>query len=378
MYFRAVMHHVREVLKAYHIRPFTCKVEEQRLVAQSDNPFSTEAIEGLLKVPGVHSVIPARRIPVEFDAIMPVVKEELMSMKTLPGTFKVETKRSNKKFPLTSMDVSKETGSLIQHEFPGLEVAVKNPELRVEIRILDRNIYISTRKMSAVGGLPVGTSGHLISLISGGFDSPVASYLMFKRGCYQTFLFFYAYPFVGESVKDKILKLIPILAQYQLNTRLYVVSFGDIQKRVAESCKEDYRTLFFRKAMIQCATLLAYKVKAEGLLTGDSLGQVSSQTLHNIAFLDSVSPLPILRPLVGFNKIEIIEQSKKIGTHDISIIPHDDACSLFAPRHPVIRPNLHYLEKFSKEVELEEYLKKCLLEAEVYDFSLTGQRAQSD
>jgi thiamine biosynthesis protein ThiI len=372
LYYRALRGHIRELLKACHKEPFTCVNEEQRIVARSESPFSEETIRAFLNVPGVHSIVPARRIPVDFQQIFPTVKEELQRLEGLPPTFKVETRRSYKNFPMNSMEVCSEIGTLVLEEFPRLAVDLKNPGLVIEIRILEKNIYVSTRKLLGVGGLPVGTSGHLVALLSGGFDSPVASFLMAKRGCRQTFIFFYAYPFVGDEVKDKVLKLMRILGRYQRHCRLYIVPFGEVQNLISKNCNMDYRTLLFRKAMLQCSTLLARKVKAEALLTGDALGQVSSQTIGNISVLDRVSPLPIFRPLLGYNKIEIIALAKKIGTHDISVIPHDDACSLFAPKHPVIRPSASYLEKFDNKVQLEEHLNKCLQDAEVYEISLTG------
>jgi thiamine biosynthesis protein ThiI len=373
MYFRAIRTHIREVLQVYHAGEFSFDLEEQRFVAKSGSPFSGETVQALLKVPGIHSLMPARRIPVNLDDIFPVVKEELKLMGTQPCTFKVETRRSYKGFPMNSIEVSQYIGALVDNEFPHLTVDVKKPELVIEIRILENNIYLSTRKMLGVGGLPVGTSGHLVSLISGGFDSPVASYLMFKRGCRQTFVFFYAYPFVGDEVKDKLLEIMRVLGRYQRHSRFYIVPFGELQDMISKKCKEDYRTLLFRKAMLQCAALLARRVKAEALLTGDALGQVSSQTIGNISVLDNAVPLPVFRPLVGYNKIEIIELAKKIGTHDISVIPHDDACSMFAPKHPVIRPNIAYVERFDKEFPLEEHVKKSLDKAGVFDISLAGE-----
>lgn len=376
LYFKAMRKHINDTIGAYHNAEFTCKNEEQRFVAKSDSDFSSEAIEALLRVPGIHTLMPARRIDeVFYDAIFPVVKQELERMDNLSSfaTFKVETRRSYKEFPMTSMEVSQQMGGLVLEAFPELKVDVKTPQLVIEIRILQKNIYVSTRKMMGVGGLPVGTSGHIVSLISGGFDSPVASYLMSKRGCRQTFIFFYAYPFVGDEVKDKILKLMEVLGQYQRNCRLYVVPFGDVQNVISKNCHPDYRTVFFRKAMVQCAGKLAKRVKAEALLTGDVLGQVSSQTIGNIAVVEKTAPLPIFRPLVGFNKIEIIDLAKKIGTHDISVIPHDDACSLFAPKHPVIKPDRHVVEKFDNQVSLDEELEKGLTEAEVYEVSFTGK-----
>jgi thiamine biosynthesis protein ThiI len=376
MYFKAIRKHIQEVLQAYHPGEFSFDFEEQRFVAKSRSPFSEETMQALLKVPGIHSLMPARRIPVNLDDIFPMVKEEIKLMGTQPFRFKVETRRSYKGFPMNSMEVSHHIGALVDNEFSNLSVDVKKPELVIELRILENNIYLSTRKMLAIGGLPVGTSGRLVTLISGGFDSPVASYLMFKRGCTQTFVFFYAYPFVGDEVKDKILEIIRVLGKYQRYSRLYIVPFGELQDMISKKCKEDYRTLLFRKAMLQCAALLAKRVKAEALLTGDALGQVSSQTIGNIFVLDNVTPLPIFRPLVGYNKIEIIELAKKIGTHDISVIPHDDACSMFAPKHPVIRPNTSYMERFDKEFPFGEHVKKCLDEAEVFDISLTGESRQ--
>lgn len=373
LYFKSLRGHIRDLLRAYHKKEFTCVNEDQRLVARSESPFCEETIRAFLNVPGIHSVIPARRIPTKFEDIFPTVKEELERLGELPDTFKVETRRTYKDFPMDSMEVSREIGAQVLKEFPRFTVDLKTPGLLIEIRILENNIYISTRKLLGVGGLPAGTSGHLVTLISGGFDSPAASFLMSKRGCRQTFVFFYAYPFVGDEVRDKVLRLVQILGRFQRNSRLYIVAFGEVQDLIAKNCHVDYRTLLFRKAMLQCATLLAKQVRAEALLTGDALGQVSSQTIGNISILDKVSSMPIFRPLLGYNKIEIIQLAKKIGTHDVSVIPHDDACSLFAPRHPVLRPSIAYMEKFAREVPLDLHLDKCLMQAEVFEISLTGE-----
>jgi thiamine biosynthesis protein ThiI len=373
IYFKAVRRHIRELLKAYHPASFTCTREEQRLIARSGTPFSAEAVAGLLKVPGIHSVAQARHIPVSISAIAPAVIEELKAFESLPPTFKVDTKRSFKGFPMTSMEVSSAVGTAVLEEFPQLTVQLKNPELVIEIRILEQNIYISSRRSMGIGGLPFDTSGHLVALLSGGFDSPVAAYLMARRGCRLSFIFFYAYPFVGDEVKDKITKLVQVLGQYQRYSKLYIVPFGEVQTRISKQCKTGYRTLLFRKAMLECANLLADTIHADALVTGDALGQVSSQTIGNIGALDSFSRRSIFRPLVGFNKIEIIDLARTIGTHDISVIPHDDACSLFAPKHPVIKPDIGYLQQFDRELQLEDQLRKCLQEAEVFDVALTGR-----
>jgi thiamine biosynthesis protein ThiI len=372
-YFKAIRRHIRELIKAYHPEEFGLKPEEQRIVARSETPFHEDVFRALLRAPGIHSVAPARRIGVSFDAIPPVVIEELKTLDPLPATFKVETKRSWKGFPMNSMDVSREIGHLVLEEFPQMNADMRTAELTIEIRILEKNIYVFTRRMKGVGGLPFGTSGHLVSLLSGGFDSPVASYLMAKRGCRLDFIFFYAYPFVGDEVKDKIIKLTEVLGQYQRHSRLFIIPFGDVQNLISKHCKTGYRTVLFRKAMLECSNLLAEQVGADALVTGDALGQVSSQTIGNITALDSFSRVSIFRPLLGYNKSEILQLARKIGTHDISVIPHDDACSLFAPKHPVIRPDTGYLEQYDNEFPMEEPLKKALAEAEVYHVDVTGK-----
>jgi thiamine biosynthesis protein ThiI len=373
VYFKAIRRHIRDLLKAYHEAPFTATQEAQRFIARSDTPFSEETFQALLCVPGVHSVAPAQCIEPSYDKILPAAIEEIKTLDKLPHTFKVVTKRSFKGFPKTSMEVSEQIGGDILAAFPGLKADMHDPEMMVEIRINQSNIFISCRRVKGVGGLPFGTSGHLVSLLSGGFDSPVASYLMAKRGCRLSFVFFYAYPFVGDEVKEKLIDMAKALGRFQRYSRLYVIPFGDVQNLISKHCRTEYRTLLFRKAMLECSNLLAQKIRADALLTGDALGQVSSQTIGNIRALDSFSPRPVFRPLVGYNKIEIIDLAKKIGTHDISVIPHDDACSLFAPKHPIIKPDMVYIKKYHDELNLEESINKSLQEAEILNISVKGE-----
>lgn len=361
--------HIRSVLKTHHQHDFQYFKDSKRQVAESSKPFSPETIAALLKIPGLHSMYLGRRIPLNFDDILPAVIEDLKTYSELPATFRVQTKRSLKSFPKDSMTISGEIGHKVGQLYPQMKVNLKKPQLVIDIKVLDRGIYLSTRRPMGIGGLPVGSTGHLICLLSGGFDSPVASYLMSKRGCEQSYVFFHAYPFVGDEVKKKILDLVKVLSQYQFHPKLYVIPYGRIQKIISEHCLPAYRTLLFRRYMIEFSTLLAKKIGAKGLLTGDSLGQVSSQTLSNMALLDKSTTLPIFRPLIGFNKIEIINLSKKIGTHDISILPHDDACSLFAVRHPVTNPHRGQWEAFANSVSLTEELALCLEKMEVYSFS---------
>ncbi len=375
LYFKAVKSHIKRVVSLYGENDSVSLVnEDQRLLLSSDITFSETFISALCKIPGIHSIVPAIKSSLEFADIMPalipemefLLKEWERDQKKTFLTFKVVTSRTNKTYPQNSMEISREIGHLLLEKFSQLKVDVKKPELFVAIRVLKSAIYISTRKILGVGGLPWGMSGHLITLLSGGFDSPVASYLMSKRGCKQSFIFFYAYPYVGEEVLDKIKELSKILGQYQKECKLYVIPFGEIQKKIAESCKVEYRTVLFRKFMIDTANLLADKLGGDALLTGDALGQVSSQTIGNISIMDNISKRPIFRPLIGFNKIEIINISKQIETHDISIIPHDDACSLFAPKHPIIRPDNRYLSHYFKDVMFDDMLRNSIEKALVF------------
>jgi thiamine biosynthesis protein ThiI len=312
-------------------------------------------------------------LPVKFEEIYPAVKEMLESQKTLPKSFKVKTIRSFKNFSKNSLEVSRSIGGMILGDFPNLKVQMKDAELVVQINITSDNIFVSVNKYFGMGGQPYGTTGHLITLLSGGFDSPVASYLMAKRGCSQTFTFFYSYPFVSEDVKEKILDLASFLGRFQRETQLYIIPFGEIQKKIAKNCREEYRTLLFRKYMVECAGLLAEKLNAEALCTGDSLAQVSSQTMGNISLIDSTSKLSIFRPLLGFNKSETISLANDIGTYKISERPHDDACSLFAPKHPIIKPDKKYWEDYDKGFNYINELNECLSNAEVFNISICGE-----
>jgi len=377
-YFKTLRKNIKVLLKAVGVSNASVSVENHRFIIHSEDPFSEEVIRAVSNIPGTNSVVPAIRIDKNADAVFPAVEQEL-NQRDLSGigTFRISSRRSDKQFPVKSMDLSRDIGTMVTRNYPDLKAKMVDPELTVEIRILRDFIYISTRKLTAPGGLPVGTNGHLITMLSGGIDSPVASYLMSKRGCVQTFMFFYSWPMVGEDVMDKIEQLVSILAKYQAGCRLHVVRFGDFQKKLVKLCKNEYRTVLFRKYMMECGSILARKTGARALLTGDSLGQVSSQTITNISEIDHFTDLTIFRPLVGLNKIEIIEIARKIGTYPTSIIPHDDACSMLAPRHPVLRSERRYLEKFIGENDFREELEQLVKDSEIIEIDPAGRLTRS-
>ncbi len=367
--------HVKDVFKAYNT---SSKFENsnQRFLVTINDELTEEVMSALKKVPGIYSIIPAALMEKdnELSAIWPAVDREVESWGEDFTTFKVEGHRTDKQFPKNSMEIERLVGAYVLKKYDGkLKVDVHRPEHRLDIKILRDEIAVSSRKELAIGGLPWGTSGHLITMLSGGFDSPVASYLMSKRGCKQSFIFFYAYPFVGDEVKDKIFELTKVLGQYQAFSKLYIVPFGEVQKKVSGICEEKYRTILFRKMMVETSNLLADRVRAQAILTGDALGQVSSQTIGNISLIDDASKRPIFRPLMGMNKRDIIKLSEEIGTHDISTIPHDDACSLFAPKNPVIKPDKKYWHRFEEENDLTPILTEALDQVEVYQVNVRGE-----
>lgn len=375
-YFQTLKDHVQMVLRAFAgDEKVGLRNEQQRLIAKKETGFSSETIEALIKIPGVATVQPAISIAKDKELILPTLIEKLNAElnKDRITTFKVKAKRIDKSFPHNSMDLAREMGHLLLKEFSCLKVDVRNPEIMIDIKVMQDKILISTEKFTATGGLPVCTSGHTITMISGGFDSPAASYMMSKRGCRQDFIFFYSYPYVGDEVKQKIISICEVLSQYQRGCKLYVVPFGDVQNQIAKDCREEYRTILFRRYMVATANYLADRVKADSILTGDALGQVSSQTMRNMTVVDEFSRRLILRPLIGFNKLEIIRLSEKIGTHDISIIPHDDACSLFSPKHPVIKADFKYMRDFNDQHDYKELLNTALDNAEIYKFNVLGE-----
>lgn len=373
LYFRALKSHIRQVMDLVHKSKYEISTENHRFILFSEKVFEENILTVLSKIPGIHSIIPAIKIGKNYNEIFPAVKRELESVDmTEIKSFRIITKRADKGFYPKSMEVSKEIGSLVLEEFPKLKVDLSKPDISIGIRILAEHIFISSKIVPATGGLPVGTGGHIVTLLSGGIDSPVASFLMSKRGCKQTFVFFYAYPLVSGEVKVKIKKLASILAGYQRYSKLYIIPFGNFQKKIAKMCKAGYRTLLFRKYMIESATILARQINAEAVLTGDSLGQVSSQTLRNISSLDKFISMTILRPLIGFNKIETINMAKKIGTFDISIIPYDDACSMLAPKHPIIKADPDYMSDFFRENDFAVELNGLITNAEIIDLNPTG------
>ncbi len=268
-------------------------------------------------------------------------------------SFRIAARRVDKRFPLTSNDINRELGAAVQAR-SGARVDLTNPELTVAIEVLPSSAFVSLGRVPGPGGLPVGASGRLVSLISGGIDSPVASYRMMKRGCRLIYVHFHSSPFLDRSSQEKATALVRRLTRHQFHSKLYLVPFGEIQRRIVAAVLRPLRVVIYRRMMLRIASIIAVRERARALVTGESLAQVASQTLPNIAVIEEASWLPVLRPLVGMDKQEIIDEAMQIGTFETSILPDQDCCQLFVPRHPAVKATLRGVREAEAALDLDE------------------------
>ena len=276
-------------------------------------------------------------------------------------SFKIDTRRAQKNYPLNSQQINEKIGAYVKDKSRA-KVDLKSPNLTIFIEIVEKYAFCYFKKIKGPGGLPVGVSGKVASLISSGIDSPVASWKMMKRGCEVIFCHFHSYPFTNKASQENVLKIINVLNNWQQGFKVYFIPFSEIQKRIIAASPPRLRIILYRRAMLYIAQKIAQKENAKALVTGESVGQVASQTLDNIAVISQAVKLPVLRPLIGMDKEEIIKQAKKIGTYGISILPYEDCCSLLVSEHPAIKANLRQVLDIEKGVGLNELLKSVDLD----------------
>ena len=281
-------------------------------------------------------------------------------------TFKVETRRPNKSFPLKSPEVSREVGAHILRNLQGLKVDVHEPDILLEVEIRER-AFVYCEKVPGLGGLPVGCNGKAMLLLSGGIDSPVAGYMLMKRGVEIEAVYFHSFPFTSDRAKEKVIELCKVLANYPGKMRLHVVNFTEALKEIGENTPDEFLTLMMRRMMVRIAEKIANNIGAKALITGESLGQVASQTLEALVATNEVATMPIFRPLIGFDKVEIMELANKIGTYEISIEPYADCCTLFVPKHPKTRPNLSSVQNAERGLDIEELTEMSLKDIKIID-----------
>ncbi len=344
----------------YGLEPFTLIFQRGRFFLQIAEEKLFSAQERLQKVFGVVSVSPAYPVKPELAAICEEALN-LLKKSYRPGiSFKVDTRRVNKRFPYPSPQVSSLVGEFILKSGLDVKVNVHRPEILLQIEIREQEAYLFAERFPGPGGLPVGVTGRGLLLLSGGIDSPVAGYMALKRGINLEALHFYSPPFTGEAAVNKVMDLCRLLASYGESIKLHLAPFTEIQTQIRLHCPEPMTITLMRRAMFRIAEKLARKRTIEVLFTGESLGQVASQTLENLVSIEKVTSMPILRPLIGLDKEEIVNISRKINTYPVSILPFEDCCTLFVPRHPVTRPKTEGLEKAEEKLPLDELLASCL------------------
>jgi thiamine biosynthesis protein ThiI len=325
--------------------------------------------ETLERVFGISSFSPMRKVKTDKQTILSAALEEFetyVKARGLPKTFCVQTRRSDKVFPEPSMELNRWIGSEIHDRYPSLVVDLEDPEFTLGIELRFNESFIWTEKFLAQGGLPVGTNGKILSLISGGLDSPIAAIQTLKRGSPVSFIHFYGTPFVGPEALEKVEDLVRIVNRFQPEPQpLYVVPFGKIQEKIALATNPKMRTLLYRRMMVRISNAAAKQISALALVTGESLGQVASQTVENISIVNAVSELPILRPLITFDKDEIIAKAHRWATFETSVRPAADCCTLFADRHPILRATASLLEEQEERFPVDELVAEAVAQIEI-------------
>ncbi|MBO5944472.1 MAG: tRNA 4-thiouridine(8) synthase ThiI [Clostridia bacterium] len=319
-----------------------------------------EVSDRISRVFGIAAYSRALQVEKDMDVILKNAPDYLADQLKQAKTFKVEGKRSDKKFPLKSPEISAEVGGAILSKFPHLKVDVKNPDILVTIEIREKFAFIRGNQTKGAGGMPTGTAGKSSILISGGIDSPVAAYMMAKRGLVLNAIHFASPPYTSPQSEEKVHNLLRQVSRYSGNITLFTVGFTEIQEEIRDKCPEDLFTLIMRRFMMRIAQRIAEKEDSKALITGESLGQVASQTLNALACTDAVVELPVFRPLIGLDKDEIIKVSRKIDTFDISIEPYEDCCTVFTPKHPKTKPQISVLENAEKALDVEALIERAI------------------
>lgn len=322
--------------------------------------------EMVRKVFGISNLSPSIKISKEPEIIIEKTKELFRYLLTKQNikTFKIKTKRSDKDFPIKSMDFSALVGGKILEEFNSVTVDVHNPDVEIYIDI-KKCCYISSERIKTLGGLPIGSNGRALLLLSGGIDSPVAGYMIAKRGVEIHALYFHTYPFTSERANEKVIKLKEKLEEYCGKITLYCINILEIHKAIKELCREEETTILARRFMMRIAERVATENNMHMLITGESLGQVASQTMKSMTVIENAIDMPILKPVVGLDKTEIIEIAREIGTYETSILPYDDCCSVFAPKHPLINPKLESILKSENNLNIDDLIEKVYSTLEV-------------
>ncbi len=365
----ALTSHIHHALKRLDGK-FTVTKESGRIYAHAAEEFDyDEVVEALKRVFGVAGICPLVRIE---DKGYDDLKQQVIRYidEAYPDkhfTFKVNARRANKQYPYTSDQINRDLGEIILEAFPETKVDVHHPDVLLNVEIRTKGINLYSQVIPGPGGMPVGTNGKAMLLLSGGIDSPVAGYMIAKRGVTIEATYFHAPPYTSERAKQKVVDLAKLVSRYSGPIKLHVVNFTDIQLYIYDQCPHEELTIIMRRYMMKIAEEIAKKDQCLGLITGESIGQVASQTVHSLAVTNEVCTLPVFRPVIGFDKQDIVDISMKIGTFETSIEPYEDCCTIFVAKHPVTRPNLENIRRSERKLEekIDAMMKEAVETAEV-------------
>lgn len=332
-----------------------------------------KAVDIIRGLPGVANVSRVRHVPCEMEPLKNHVvslAEEIMARGDLPAnpTFRMDVSRKEKRHALTSPQIAAELGSAVLEKFPQLRVDLSKADFSVMVEVWESEALLFEEKIQGPGGLAVGSSGTAICLLSGGIDSPVAAHMMMTRGCPVVFLNFHSFPFIGEQSREKVEELVRFLARYQPHSRLYIAPFAEIQTAIRDNCPEGLRTILYRRLMNRVANHVAEMEGALALVTGEAVGQVASQTMENILAIAETAAFPVMQPLIGLGKGEIIHRARAIGTYPISIQPFPDCCTLFQPRWPETRAKLEKIHQAEESLDINNLVAQCVAGLEKTDY----------
>ena len=361
-----LMSNIRRALEGGH--DFTFKKLQARIILEPKHQDVDieRTVEILRKIFGIVSLSIVYKVSSDLESIKSqalIVVGELMEQRNFK-TFKVETKREDKRFPLKSPFISAEVGGSILDEFPHLKVDVKTPEFTVFVEVRE-NSYVFSEKILGYGGLPVGTNAKAMLLLSGGIDSPVAGWMVSKRGVDLEAIHFYSYPYTSERAKDKVIELARIVSQSCFSIKLHIVPFTDIQIQIRDNCPEDELTIIMRRVMMRIAEKLASENNCLALITGECIGQVASQTLLSLVCTDEVVSMPVFRPLIGMDKEEVIIYARKIDTFETSILPYEDCCTIFVAKHPKTKPLIEDIKRSELHLDIEKLIENAIINREI-------------
>jgi len=363
---RLLIKSIKEAMRSFE----NAKVERQQgryFVKGIADEDVDAAVSALTKVFGLHSLSIAEELPKDIDAIYRAAAEQVRAYMTKHNlvslTFKVETKRADKNFPMRSNTISADCGGHILANVPGTKVDVHNPQIMPHIEIREE-AYVYTEIIPCQGGMPLGASGKCMLLLSGGIDSPVAGYMVAKRGCPIYAVHYESFPYTSERARDKVIALAKIMAAYTGPIHLDLIHFTDIQMSIYEKCPEEMLTIIMRRFMMRIAERRAHDMGCQALITGESIGQVASQTIESLHVTNSAVDLPVFRPLIAMDKLEIMERARNLGTYETSILPYEDCCTVFVPKHPSIRPVLEKVVEAESILDIDALIDDAIARSE--------------